>query len=396
MKSELDGSSVKLEYFIDLQNKQIIVGQFAVARYSEEHPKTELSYLPKVLVEGLAPNYPKRPHYKKERGTMRWSKEECANRGKFLVGLLEDEEVELDLKILGTASQLGLIASPSHLRSKWLFGSIDNFYQAIELNKLRKPGRFNAWTHQDFIQYINDIAEEMGDRPTQEYLWNHVKSGGHGPSPAVIAKRFGSLRKALEQAGFPNIYAWEKEDYVNWGVKFMEANNGWAPTYRLIDYISKRKRGPSPTTVSKHFGGVRCFQAQVIPAYDRRQKERALEREEKIYKLERDREFGRLPATLFAVKETDNQRLVRVAKYRVAQELLPDFDENSKLAVASRRLVTEGNQGFINTLINWGDGITAGKIETTASYLGVFDDIWPMDEHMRTLHIPSELLSKAA
>ena len=396
METSQAADACRLEYLFDLQNKQIVVGQYAVKNYLQNKPGSDLANLPALLVEGLSPDYPKRQHYKKERGSKRWTKEECIEKGKFLVALLDEEEVELDLNILDVASQLGLIASSSHLRSRWLFGSIDNFYQAIDLNKLRKPGRFASWSRQDFVDYINQIAVELDGKPTKKDIWELIRSGLVGPSPRIIKNRFGTFSKALEFAGFPNIPTWEKEDYINWGVQYMKANSGLTPTCRLIDYLSRLRRGPSATTVAKYFGSLRSYQAAIRPAYSKDQRESEAERAKKLSQIETDKESGNLPSVIFTVSDSEDELLTRVAKYRVVAELLPKLEPKTKLFIASRSLVNENGRGFVDLLMGAGKDLTTGDIETTASYLGVFEDIWPMDEYMKTLRVPDNMLAKAA
>jgi hypothetical protein len=92
------------------------------------------------------------------------------------------------------------------------------------------------------------------------------------PSGSFMHERFlndGGFRGLLEKAGYPVIDLWVKDDFINWGVKFMASNQGVTPQALMLDFLSTKKMGPSAHTVIKKFDKkFRNFQEEVRKKYE--------------------------------------------------------------------------------------------------------------------------------
>jgi hypothetical protein len=185
-------------------------------------------------------------------------------------------------------------------------------------------------------------------------------------------------------AGYPDVKNWGAEDLVTWGVSFMKANDGMLPSQSMIDYLSSKKLCPSASTVANRFDrSLVGYQAELKAAHDKRTLEERTEREAILATIK----SGQLPPELFQNTKTEAQRLVNYARYIVADELLSKDMVVTKISIGAMNTDSVIRDGFVRSIRKNNPAITAGDIESTALYLGVFDYIWPMDDYMETLCI---------
>lgn len=280
------------------------------------------------------------------------------------------------------AMGLGPIASTISQRT----GSMWAFRDAIGERGGWRKGAYADWTKKDFIEYGKRMSGREQKKPTVAQAQRWFKQG-KGPSESYIRNTLGGFDHFQELLGFPNIDAWEEADYVDYGVRFMEANPGIVPTARRLDFLSRKKRGPSAKAAHNMFGSTRNFQAVAKEAYDAKQEQQQLEIEIRIIDLKEEIASGVLPERLEEMEyETNKDFIVTCAKFKVAQRLLGIADREAlglaQLSVGS----------FVDGIVYRSRGkIGPGTVETTALLMGVFDDIWPFDDHLEYLKLPERI-----
>lgn len=87
---------------------------------------------------------------------------------------------------------------------------------------------------------------------------------------------------------------------------------------------------------------------------------------------------GDVPTELFNDVRSENEMLVRYAKYIVVDNLQPQWALNTKLTIATTGF---SDRGFSGSIRKNNNAITAADIESTALFLNVFDCIWAVDSN---------------
>ncbi len=377
--------SERPEYYYDLSGSQVLVGRMALVACLESggHPSdiVELGQYLRADSEidsGIETINPRR-----------WNKKDSLNYGKWLLGSAlysnETDQKSLNQNVIYRAWQLGLGPGPWKLASQ--FGSISEYYLEIGAGNTHRIGVFDDWTLEDYVSYVRQVGHQVGKRPTLSEFKARSARDGRNPNPQLMYKRFkdiGGIRKLQELAGYPVIDFWEDQDYIDWGVKFMRANEGKRPAARMIDFLSRKNHGPSSYPVQKKFGGVKNYQSIVEKYYRFLEIERNEQIQTKLQAISQELAAGKIPKKLFLGAKSETERLSRAAQYRVAKELLGKNYLDSVLTIGLGKISIIGGIRKSNSTI------TPGDIESTALYLGVFDDIWPMDDFLEDLKLGEE------
>jgi len=275
------------------------------------------------------------------------------------------------------------------------FGSGVGLYHAAGLRETHRQNVFDDWEVEQFITHVKKVGALEARRPTEDLLYQyHRRNPWKYPHPSLIAQRVGDGRKignAIELAGWLDIYNWSLDDYRDWGVRFMRANDGLEPTARLLNYLSQKKKGPSARAVMNNFG-IADYKDQVSELYLSEEARRQSDRSRKLMTIEQLSKMGVIPSAVFADAKTDDEKIVRYARYVVATELLPDTQTDRCVSISNPYRSSGDTRGLIACIRHENPAVSAGDIENTALYRGFFDDLWPMDEFMTDLRIPDELV----
>lgn len=375
--------------YYDITTGHIVVGKEGMSHHLGADGKYEyLRSLPDLITDTeLEPDgYRFHPlEYTK------WERSDFTNYGRWINALLKTSSRRNVLKRtnLIKANMLGLGPGIGSIVSE--FGSLAAYYGELRLPKTNKRSLFDGMSIEDFVSHIRRIATDVKKKPTEKILWNRIKKGRIEPSPRVIERRVGSLSKLLELAGYPNIKSWKSADYIDWGIKFMLSNEGRLPSARQMTKLCKLYRGPGRSAVERHFGSIKVYQGLLEPAFFSRQQQIEVERLEKLERIKSAIANQEVPKELFGdVKGSDvseQETIVRYARYVVADHLLGDNFSVSKLSIATMNNLTVRKIGFVRAIAKTNDAITAGDIESAALYLGVFNDIWPIDDYLKDLRI---------
>ena len=363
------------EYWFDTRDGALLVGEAAYeARQEEAGP--DMADVVKLGELLLADEFPIDESYKPPGGRV-WDREEVLEIGCWVLQVLKSEvgseDPLLTREHLYRLSKLGLGPSLAPVRRH--FGTLGQFREEIGYTD-----KYGNWSQDQFAAYAKKVARRVGGRPTRG---DYTLAGrlGDGPNIDLIAQR-GGVRALNELIGYPDITSWDHDDYVLWGARVKDANNGSQLTARMLGVLSKRKRGPSPGIIASpdHFGSLAKFQAQVDEEWARQQatKEMHLQEGTSFYKelVAQDAE-GVLRASV------PSEQMAIVARYRIAKDCVPD------VADAQCRAWAALNTGeFTSRLRN--HRISKAHVEMVAVSLDLFDDLWPMDDYKEYLYVSSD------
>ncbi len=249
-------------------------------------------------------------------------------------------------------------------------------------------GRYDDWSTADILKHLKKVARQENRKPTKAILWRRINEESRDePSPRFISSRI-KFRKALELIGYPDIHSWEPEDYINWGVQFVEANDGNLPTARAIDFLSIEKRGPSAAQVTNVFSSQNTYKKLVWRDHLIREVEFRNHREGVLSKIENGLESGLLPREVFDNTDSEEELITQMAKYEVARDFFPDAELSVILTA-----INSPHRGFISGIRKKDPVISAGEIELSARLIGVFDDLWPPDQgYLKSLRVPERYM----
>jgi hypothetical protein len=159
---------------------------------------------------------------------------------------------------------------PSRFTIKAVFGSTSNFYKDTGSAETHRIGTFDSWSLDDFLTHIQQVGGQR--RPTREQLDKIAEGDPSRPTACLMHERFidiGGFKGLLEKAGYPVIDLWEPVDFIDWGARFMRANQDLLPQALMMDFLSTKKLGPSaPTTIKKFDRKFRNYQKEVIRRYE--------------------------------------------------------------------------------------------------------------------------------
>jgi len=244
---------------------------------------------------------------------------------------------------------------PSRQALKNHFGTMGAYGAAAEV-RTGKNTLYGDWPLATYVRYAESLAYQLERKPKEsDYKDAHLR--GAGPSLLQITQRAGGIRKLNESIGYPDIHEWDTEDYLEWGMRVAKANPGGTLTTRLLNHLSRRERGPSPSTIANKFGSLRVFQREI------------------------DAFREGVP-----IEETPH-RTAYDAKFALAENLLPPV-----LAHSFERLSQLPISLFLDTLQDLRPSLRLKDIETAATSLDTSQESWPIDDWRDYLHVPVEHL----
>lgn len=402
--AEIDHSS-KVRHYFDISNGEVLAGKLALAHYLAEapvepgnlHDLGELLRHPEPALEKTA---------FEPLDTSQWSKDKLIEYGRWINRMVSPPETgterQLNSDIIRHAHVLG-VGPTRHALLKHFDRKYSNFYLEIGVRGAHTVGTFRDWSLEDFTGYLRRVGGER--RPTMTVIDALAERDPTKPRSEYMRDRFrsiGGFNKLQELAGYPVIRLWEREDFIEWGVKFMEANDGKLPTALAADFLSTQKRGPGGKSLYNNFGSLPSYQIKVIEAYYSAKAQKEQERADKIAALKADLLADLVPIELFcphtlvlpnldtaSFTQTD---LAKYAKYKLLNYAFTTMAEQTKLKISG----APSTRQFIREARHNHPHVTVGDIEHAALILGFFDDLWPMDGHMQDLKLGNEYTAYVA
>ncbi|MEX0881756.1 MAG: hypothetical protein WDZ34_02690 [Candidatus Saccharimonadales bacterium] len=389
------GKISRAEYYYDIGSGVLLLGKVALGAHIEAGGNpADIENLGDLLRNGVS-NLPT-----KSRGldAASWERDDFISYGRWLVSVTAPppnrKSKAINEKTLTRARDLGIGPNPYRLIKTAGFKNTNNYYRTLNIDTAhfrRGPDFFNDWDDQDYLDYIRRIGSRLGRRPTRDDLRNESLRNSLSPSEYQISTRFGNYGNALEAAGYVVIANWGEKDYIDWGVKFMKANQGYQPSQKAIDFFSQRGLGPSSSSVRMHFKQLTNFQGLVKTAYEQRAtawQERNLQLGKEIQEwLD---EF-RLPVEVLSGSKTPFEIIRRFAHYKLLDVLLPEGLYTARVEFSAERLpLTE----LVEALQTHKPGLTIEKLKETAESLGVDEYIGGSEyDLIEILRLPDEFMS---
>lgn len=398
--SEIDYSS-RLKHYFDVSNGEVLAGKQELNEYVAQEDVNPEHIL--GLGALLRQNNDLPGENFDTVNPQEWSRERLIEYGRWLYCVVEppanNKENRLNRDIITRARNLGL--APGYKTIKRIFGSAGQFYVDIEASDTDIRGKFDNWSIEDFVGYIK---RTVGDRKPSRAILNQSRKGNpNNPGPKLIHERFqpiGGVRKLFELAGYQVTELWERDDYINWGVNVMQANDGLLPTTTMANYFSRKGHGPSGKAIIDNFNLISEYQKLVARQYYDKEQQDSEERTQKLFEVSKDISNGVIPSELFtsggqradfrAVVALlgENETILRYAKYKVVESVDPEIPIESKLIISKDGIPYRGFVAAIKKHSK--NAISEGGVEYAALVLEVFDDIWPMDSHLETLKLDDE------
>ncbi len=305
-----------------------------------------------------------REHYRE------WDKDALIEYGRWLCCLLELEPGRNDpitQDQWGRASKLNIGPSEKVVENVLPDGHSELKHEL----GFRTPLKFRLLSRNDIVRKGKAMTIRLGHRPTRDDLRDAYERG-RLPSERQLRKRFGTITNFHEFIGYPSVWGWSEDDYIDWGIAVRRQNPledyiGWEG----VQYFSHEGVGPSDPSLTGKFGSFRKFNARVEEEYITRLENDVAQRMDRMA-IAREL-VGRNESLAEAVKGLDvSEYLQAVGQYRLQKHIGVPVPE-SKVVRAS--LVQPDN--LARWLVQIGAASSIGYVETAASILDVYDDLWP-------------------
>jgi hypothetical protein len=358
-----------MSQWLEMSTGSLVVGEAAYAERFEQALPGDLVPLADFLL-GTIPieNVTKPPARSYE---MNMPESEFKTNGKWLLKLIqaEDKDTLLSPDVIDRAHYLGLGYSKTGIIGR--FGSFHEFRRAIDAYPNPLPaGTFDSWATEDFVSNAQALLATFDKprKPTGKDYDAWAKRGMVPRAHAIRNKIKGGINHLNSYLGFPDVRKFDEEDYLEWGVRVMRANEGRRIDLIDISVLSKRGCGPSERSVATRFDGTLNF-ADIVA--NRFETEETKNNERRQHLIDT---FNSLP---IEERRTDKWKAERVcsyaAKYIVAQQCLPRAKDEALNAIAMKTTPC-----FMAEIIKQNPNLSPGHIEVIAETAGVFDDIWQL------------------
>jgi hypothetical protein len=418
--AEIDYNSRDKHYF-DISNGEVLVGENEQQVYAAQHDNPELIVPLGNLLRQTIESLPYE-HYD-QADCNEWNEDQFKQFGTWILSILPPPESNyqrvINMSVFNQANKLGV--GPSAHDIIRTFNSLSNFYKEIRAENVLAKNQFDDWTIDDFISYLKYVGGDK--RPEISDIRRLSRQDPSHPSWKIINDRFkniGGFRKIQELAGYTVVRLWDRDDFIDWGVKFMEANDGKMPTVTMLDYFSTLQRGPTAVTIYSNFDNIPSYREEIERKYNESQQDKKEAEETLIGKINDDLLSGRVPEELFSSADNEiseincsvrfdttcssadtalfskesplpkilnklgiEELFARYGKYSILCEVAPGMTKDTKISIACG----VGSDRSFESLIRRHHRIPLGDIEYAGLTLGVFDYVWPLDQHLTTLKL---------
>jgi len=254
-------------------------------------------------------------------------------------------------------SKKGLCTSSSTLKKRF-GGSFSEFQSEVE--KIYQDLKENSSARRLYRKLIFEEAENQKTAPRQ---W-------------VRQLRLPEDKRLRTESS-----RWDTGDFISWGIDFMKVNDGWVPTQKEMDQFSRKGLSNSATYAAKLFDGFTNYQQSLIEAYRNQLAREQQAKSQKLLEIEDGLLNGSLPRALFEGAETEEQQLVRYAKYKLARNILVNSKAEDHLKIAL------SSYGILQAIKRIDPSLLNSDIEVRALALDVFDDLWPSNPAPKKLKV---------
>ena len=278
---------------------------------------------------------------------------------------------------INRASKLGITPSAAPIYNRM---SLSKVHTGLGF---KAKFRFTDWSKRDFIKVGKQLAQLVGDRPTRDVIAS-ASRGDYDqirdfPTVDVIQLRFGRIAVFHELIGYPSCKGWEVEDHLDWTAAFYRQNPDQSLSASKLEHFSRIGRGPSKQPIIKLFGSIGKYKQRSQEEFKFIIRD---EEDAKNVRLDELREEAAHDDSLLDIitslpqSDHNRERLLQVgAQYKLGKSLIKADREVSLRHGATLK----SPDAFIRWCMSYTtDDITVASVETYATVLGVFDDLWPM------------------
>lgn len=366
------------EVWFDTRDGALIIGAEALEASIEQSGIGDIRPLGEVLADNTFPY--RAGDFERPRIRDR-DREDLLAIGHFIISLISSEDdvppvlTEAHLQrayILGLGPERRAYANSP--RSP--FETITEFQRELGARVTAYNNQYADWSITDFTTYADQLMKELKRLPG-ERDYSRAAMQGKGPSVDTIKQRGGGLQGINDRLGYPNTRTWDDDDFIDWGMRVLQANPDLDFSSYVSEALSPQRLGPSVRTVIRRFGKWEKFKEKVY-------REHQASMETRQEKLDYYKDLCRSGALPSEYETLDDDELLRLAgRYVLTGSLLERTDPTIVRDISNA-------PAFITTLRKMRPGLTAGVIEATAVTLDVYDDIWPSSSSKRTLQISAK------
>lgn len=374
------------EVWFDTRLGEQLIGEEAVMQRLQEAGPGEVVPLQDLL---LGDDFPIGGREFRKQPSAAWTCEDFVALGSATLELFESTGNEriLRTRTLNRLQKLGI----GPLLNTFIgtgkdFETMQDYNEAIGAAEVgySTRGKFSNWTTADFVAYAASVEREVGGKPREEDYRQRARHDRDAPTVGVLYASFtGRINELNEHLGYCNVKSWDEDDYIDFGAKCIEVNGLAMFKHSTIAVLSARRRGPGYVAIMRKFGNWNNYRTQVVAEYEERTAASQQVRTEKLARYKALTESSGLPQEYSELP--DDKLLFYAGRYLVALAVAPTIRSEQLGRVLRRR----SSRSFVNSLLRVSNNprLTAGHIEITASTLGVYDDLWPMDQYKEYLRV---------
>lgn len=351
------------EFYFDSRDGSLLVGAEAIdPRLEEAGP----AVIPLRDLLEMA-DFPFTPQDFDKRLYEQWSHEELAQLGSWALNIIKTDENPRPILARRHLERLYILGLGPNIRRQHAITTMRALRLAADSPEGHDPGLYDEWSARDFARYALQLSQKLGRRPRKEDY-----TAAAGPSARIIHRRFGGVGELNEMIGYPNVRAWQPEDYIQWGSQVMRANPHRPFNYFLIEDLSRLDRGPSEYPIYRRFGTIGNFRELVQAEYDRQQAARSKQKSDILARYQKLKTQTAVPAeNEFA---SEDQLLQFVGKFELAKNCILSRSDRHELALQLAELPLTD---MTKKLYRYNQTLRSADIETQAVILGVQEFLWP-------------------
>ncbi len=345
--------------------------------------------LPNLLT---ADDFPTNGHNVAKQPGTEWTGAQYAALGAATLDLLERAGYErmINTRMLNRLYALGIAPLVRYfIGENRAFPTMQDYRATIGAAEVgySTRGKFGSWTTSDYVAYAAVLEREVGGKPRAADYDRRSREDRNAPTISVLSGFFkGGVSELNEHLGYCNTKSWDQDDYVDFGAKYVEVNGAELLKHGGILVLSGQRRGPGYASIVRKFGSWDAYKTRVLAEYEERTQHTKQERAAKLSRYQTMLQAGALPAAY--AKLSEDELLLYGGRHLVAQRAVPGAASYHRQNAAEAK----SSQGFINALLraSQDNELTVGRIELEASVLGVYDDLWPMDQYKQFLRVTPE------
>lgn len=321
-------SQPNTQFFYDVTTGQILIGERAMEAHLEAGGMmANVEELGSLIVRGKTLK-----NVTPAETDINWSsasQDEIVLNSKWVYDLLARTDRGKDKRLkqtnnhmISAIARLGLGLSLRQVYRPDSFGSVDKFYDALDLKNVHRVNTRSAWDKQTLLAHIGSLGSRLKRRPLEKdlnMLW--AQDPQNNPHAEVYAEVFGSYSLACELAGFFAPKMRERKDYLDWAVTFRWVNSGLTSTHKHLQEFSKRGYGPSESACIDNFGNLAEFNNLADEKYCQEVEDHETKKAELIDLIQAELDSNDDIFYLFADVRTEEDLLATYCKYLVTQAL---------------------------------------------------------------------------